>query len=393
MRYEEKMNRTLQAIPPSGIRKFFDLVSEMKDAISLGVGEPDFVTPWRYSEAAIYAIEKGETHYTSNWGLLPLRKEIRLYLEKRFGVSYREENEILVTVGASEGIDLSMRTLLNPGDEVVLPLPSYVSYAPLIRLSGGVPVGIPCKQEEGFIVTPQALESVLTERTRVLILPYPNNPTGAIMTKEELSALLPLIRKHDLMVVSDEIYAELTYSGRHVSFASLEDMQERTLTLNGFSKSFAMTGWRLGYVCGPAPILSQMCKIHQYAILCAGTQSQYAALEALRTERENGYRQVEEMRSVYHRRRNLMLSGFTKMGLSCFPPQGAFYVFPNIQSTSLSSFAFCEELLKKEKVACVPGDAFGENGEGFIRCSYATSNEKLAEALLRMQRFVKSTKR
>lgn len=390
MNYEKLLNRTVQEIPPSGIRKFFDIVNTMKDAISLGVGEPDFVTPWNICESAIYSIEQGRTHYSSNWGDLNLRREISDYLHARCGIDYNPNNEIIVTVGASEGIDLVLRTMLEPGDEVLIPDPSYVSYSPCVHLSGGVPVGIPTSADHGFKLLPEQLKACITPRTKALILPYPNNPTGAIMERADLEALAEVLKDTDILVISDEIYSELTYGGRkHVSFASIPGMFERTVTLNGFSKAFAMTGWRMGYACAPAPIARLMCKIHQFTILCAPVQGQAAAAEALRAGREDNYASVEKMRKVYDQRRRIMLDGFAKMGLPCFEPLGAFYVFPNIAGLNMKSDEFCEKLLREQKVATVPGTAFGASGEGYIRCSYATATDKIIEALRRIELFVR----
>lgn len=388
MNYDEIICRRVADVPPSGIRKFFDIVSEMKDAISLGVGEPDFVTPWAISEAAIYSLEKGHTHYTSNWGMIELRQLISEYLQNRCRISYNPKDEILVTVGASEGIDLALRAIIEPGDEVLVPEPSYVSYRPGVVFAGGTPVGVRTRAEDEFRMTAAALKEVITPRTKALILPYPNNPTGAVMGREELEELAQVVRERELLVISDEIYSELTYGGEHVSFASLPGMWPYTLTINGFSKSFAMTGWRVGYICGPGELISVMNKIHQYGILCAPRQGQAAALEALRSGRENGYEDVRQMRESYNRRRRLMVDGLRKMGLHCFEPRGAFYVFPSIQSTGLSSETFCERLLQEKRVACVPGTAFGPCGEGYIRCSYATAVDKLNVALERMADFI-----
>ena len=389
MNYDSIVNRTVADIPPSGIRKFFDIVATMKDAISLGVGEPDFVTPWNICESAIYAIEQGQTHYTSNWGTLELRREIARYLSHRCGLTYDPEKEIIVTVGASEGIDLALRTLIEPGDEVLIPEPSYVSYSPCVKLAGGVPVGIPTDASVAFRVLPGQLNAAITPRTKALILPYPNNPTGGIMERADLEAIAKVLEGTNIMVISDEIYSELTYGGRtHASFASVPGMFERTITLNGFSKAFAMTGWRMGYACAPAPIAKLMCKIHQYTMLCAPVQGQAAATEALRSGYENSYASVARMREVYDRRRRMMLKAFNDMGLDCFEPLGAFYVFPCIRSTGMTSEEFCERLLREQKVAAVPGTAFGASGEGYIRCSYATATDKVAEALRRIARFV-----
>ena len=389
MDYRRYLNPRVAAVPPSGIRRFFDLASTMKDAISLGVGEPDFVTPYHIRNAAIDSILDGETQYTPNRGLLPLRQEIGLYLEQRYNTPYDPETEIVVTVGASESIDVALRALVSAGDEVLVPEPSYVSYSPSVIFAGGTPVGVRTDAENGFRLTPEAVRAAITPRTKALILPYPNNPTGGVMPREELEALAQVVRETGILVISDEIYSELTYGGlKHVSFASLDGMAAYTLTINGFSKAFAMTGWRVGYVCGPAEIISVINKIHQYAILCAPRQGQVAALEALREGRANGYEDVIRMRESYDRRRRLMVDGFRQMGLACFEPLGAFYVFPSIEKTGLSSEEFCERLLAEERVACVPGTAFGACGEGHIRCSYATAVDKLNQALDKMARFM-----
>ena len=371
-------------IQPSGIRKFFDIVSEMKDAISLGVGEPDFETPWHIRDEGIYAFEKGRTFYTSNSGLLPLRQEISKYIQRTQGVKYSPANEILVTVGGSEAIDIALRALLNDGDEVIIPQPSYVSYAPCSYLAGGENVIINLKAENEFRLTPEELENAITEKTKILILPYPNNPTGAIMEKSDLEKIAKIIIEHDIFVISDEIYSELTYKGQHVSIISLEGMKERTLLINGFSKSYAMTGWRLGYCCGPDWLIRQMTKIHQYAIMCAPTISQYAAVEALK----NGYDDVKMMRESYNQRRRFLIDAFKKMGLECFEPYGAFYVFPCIKEFGMTSEEFATKFLQEEKVAAVPGTAFGDSGEGYLRISYAYSLEKLKIAMERLERFV-----
>lgn len=383
----------IACVPPSGIRKFFDIVSEMKDAISLGVGEPDFVTPWAYSDAAIYSMRAGHTHYTSNWGLIELRRAINEYQRERFGLEYRPENEILVTVGASEGIDLALRAIVNPGDEVLVPDPSYVSYAPGVRFSHGVCVPVPTRAENGFRITAQDVKAHITPKTKAIILPYPNNPTGAVMPESELRALADVLRESGVLVISDEIYAELTYAGTHHSIAAIEGMRDNTIVLNGFSKAFAMTGWRMGYLCAPAALAAGICKIHQYTILCAPSQGQAAALEALTSGKENNYASIERMRSTYDRRRRLLVKAFREMGLECFEPLGAFYVFPCIQSLGMSSEDFCERLLYEEKVAVVPGTAFGASGEGFIRCSYATATDKVQEAAQRIARFVERHRR
>lgn len=384
------MNPEIMAVPKSGIRKFFDVAATMPGAISLGVGEPDFVTPYHIRDAAINSLLDGETQYTSNWGLLSLREEIAYYMKNRFGVKYDPKNEILVTVGASEGIDLSLRVITNPGDEILIPEPSYVSYAPGVVFAGGTPVPMPTYEADAFALTPEAVEAAITPRTKAIILPYPNNPTGAVVGKKQLEKLAEVFIRHDLIVISDEIYAELCYSEEgHVSIASLPGMRERTFVLNGFSKAFAMTGWRMGYICAPAAFCDVMCKIHQYTILCAPRQGQVAAEQALRRGREDNYADVRRMRESYDQRRRLMVKSFREMGLSCFEPLGAFYVFPGIQKTGLSSDVFCERFLREHKVVCVPGTAFGASGEGYIRCSYATGLNQLMEALERMSAFVK----
>ena len=391
MNYDRYLNPEIAAVPPSGIRRFFDLASTMKNTISLGVGEPDFITPYHIRNAAINSIVDGETQYTPNRGLLPLRKEIAAYLAGRYQTEYNPDTEILVTVGASESIDAALRAIVSRGDEVLVPEPSYVSYSPSVIFAGGTPVGVQTRAETDFRLTPDAVEKAITPRTKALILPYPNNPTGAIMEKDDLEAIARVIREKQILVISDEIYSELTYGDRHhVSFASLPGMHELTLTINGFSKAFAMTGWRVGYICGPAPLIEVMNKIHQYSILCAPRQGQAAALEALRAGRENGYDDVVRMRESYDRRRRLMVDGFRSMGLDCFEPLGAFYVFPSIKSTGLDSETFCERLLREHSVACVPGTAFGACGEGHIRCSYATALDKLNTELERMQAFLSS---
>lgn len=388
MNYDRYLNARVAAVPPSGIRRFFDLAATMKDTISLGVGEPDFITPYHIRNAAINSIVDGETQYTPNRGLLALREEISGYLQKRYQITYDPQKEILVTVGASESIDVALRALISDGDEVLVPEPSYVSYSPSVIFAGGTPVGVETREDTDFRLSAQRVREAITPRTKALILPYPNNPTGAVMGREELEELAQVVRERELLVISDEIYSELTYGGEHVSFASLPGMWPYTLTINGFSKSFAMTGWRVGYICGPGELISVMNKIHQYGILCAPRQGQAAALEALRSGRENGYEDVRQMRESYNRRRRLMVDGLRKMGLHCFEPRGAFYVFPSIQSTGLSSEAFCERLLQEKRVACVPGTAFGPCGEGYIRCSYATAVDKLNVALERMADFI-----
>lgn len=379
----------VQNIKPSGIRKFFDIVSEMKDAISLGVGEPDFETPWHIRDEGIYAFEKGRTFYTSNSGLLPLRQEISNYIKRTQGTCYNLQKEILVTVGGSEAIDIGLRALINDGDEVIIPQPSYVSYAPCSYLAGGKNVFINLQAGNEFRLTPQELENAITDKTKVLVLPYPNNPTGAIMERKNLEEIAQVIKKHDIFVISDEIYSELTYKDKHVSIVSLDGMKERTLLINGFSKSYAMTGWRLGYCCGPDWLIKQMTKIHQYAIMCAPTISQYAAVEALK----NGDDDVKMMRESYNQRRRFLMDAFKKMRLECFEPYGAFYVFPCIKEFGMTSEEFATKFLQDEKVAAVPGTAFGDSGEGYLRISYAYSLEKLKIAMERLERFVNKLRR
>jgi aminotransferase len=386
---EKWVNPVVKAVPPSGIRQFFDIVNEVEGAISLGVGEPDFVTPWRMREAAIWSLEKGETHYTSNWGTPELRSAIAQYLRTRFELKYDPAREILVTIGASEGIDLALRTILRPGDEVLIPDPSYVSYAPCVMLAGGVPVGVRTGADEGFRMVPQAVRDALTPRSRAIILPYPNNPTGAVMERADLAALAEVIDEADLAVVSDEVYGELTYTAtRHVSIAELPGMRERTILLSGFSKSFAMTGWRLGYACGPDELMAAMVKIHQYTALCAPIMAQRAALEGLRFGLMDGFSEVASMRRSYNRRRRVIVDAFNKMGLPCFEPLGAFYAFPCIRSTGMTSQQFCEMLLREQKLALVPGTAFGPSGEGFVRASYAYSMGTIQEAMARLRAFL-----
>ena len=380
------LGKKIVDIKPSGIRKFFDIVVEMNDpeVISLGVGEPDFDTPWHVREEGIYSLEKGRTFYTSNAGLMELKVEIDRYLKRKCGVSYNPANEILITVGGSEAIDLAMRAMLDPGDEVILPEPCYVSYKPCVILADGVPVTIPLQEKNEFKLTAEELEAAITDKTKILVLPFPNNPTGSIMTREDLEPIAKLCIEHDIFVVSDEIYGALTYGTDHVTIASLPGMWERTVLINGFSKAYAMTGWRLGYACAPKEILAQMLKIHQFAIMCAPTTSQYAAVEAMR----NGDDDVEMMREAYNQRRRFLVHTFREMGLDCFEPFGAFYIFPSIKSTGMTSDEFAEKLLKEEKVAVVPGTAFGDSGEGFLRISYAYSLEELKTATERIARFV-----
>ena len=378
------LSKTITTIQPSGIRKFFDIVSEMKDAISLGVGEPDFDTPWHIRDEGIYSLEKGKTFYTSNAGLKELKIEISNYLKRRCNIKYDYEKDVLVTVGGSEAIDIAMRAMLDPGDEVLIPQPSYVSYVPCATLANGTPVIIELKAENEFRLTAEQLEAAITPKSKLLVLPFPNNPTGAVMERKDLEAIAEVIKKHDLFVLSDEIYSELTYLDEHVSIASLPGMKERTILINGFSKAYAMTGWRLGYACGPEVIISQMTKIHQFAIMCAPTTSQYAAVEALK----NGDDDVAMMREEYNQRRRYLVHRFKEMGLECFEPFGAFYIFPCIKEFGMSSDEFATELLKSQKVAVVPGTAFGECGEGFLRISYAYSLDDLKEALGRIEIFI-----
>lgn len=387
MDYQKLLSPTVVNIKPSGIRKFFDIAGTMEDVISLGVGEPDFPTPWEIRKAGILSLESGKTRYTSNRGLETLREEIGKYVERKYGVSYDAKSEILVTVGGSEAIDACIRAIASPGDEIIIPQPSYVCYEPITALCGCKPVIIETKAENSFKITPEELKSAITPRTKALILPYPCNPTGAIMEKADLEAIADVLRGTNILVISDEIYAELTFGEKpHTSIASINGMQERTVLINGFSKTFSMTGWRLGYACGPKPIMEQVTKIHQFAIMCAPTTSQYAAIEALR----NGDDAVAAMREEYDMRRRLIVNGFNKLGLSCREPKGAFYAFPCIRSTGMSSEEFCERLLYSEKVAIVPGTAFGESGEGFVRASYCYSTEHILEALKRIERFLNS---
>ena len=380
----DPLSKTIVTIQPSGIRKFFDIVSEMKDAISLGVGEPDFDTPWHIRDEGIYSLEKGRTFYTSNAGLKELRQEICHYMKRKQGIEYDPMQEVLITVGGSEAIDMGLRAMINPGDEVLIPQPSYVSYEPCAILAGATPVIINLKAENEFRLTAQELEEAITDKTKVLILPFPNNPTGAIMEKKDLEAIAEVIIKHDIFVMSDEIYSELTYKDKHVSIAELPGMKERTILINGFSKAYAMTGWRLGYACGPQEIIKQMTKIHQFAIMCAPTTSQYAAVEALK----NGDDDIARMRMAYNERRRFLINAFREMGLDCFEPYGAFYVFPCISEFGMTSEEFATRFLEEEKVAVVPGTAFGDCGEGFLRISYAYSLENLKVAIGRLQHFV-----
>lgn len=382
----KELNPEVLGIKPSGIRKFFDLVSEMKDAISLGVGEPDFETPWHIREEGIHSLEQGRTFYSSNAGLMELRNAISDKVREEHGISYHAKEEVMVTVGGSEAIDLAMRVILTPGDEVLIPEPCYVSYLPCAKMAYGVPVPIQLEEKDEFRLTPEKLEKAITEKTKLLILPFPNNPTGGIMEERDLEAIVPIILKHNLYVLTDEIYSALSYKGKHHSIIEFPGMRERTVYINGFSKAYAMTGWRLGYACAEERILKQMLKLHQFAIMCAPTTSQYSAVEALR----NGDADVRKMRDAYDERRRFLVYHLRKMGLDCFEPYGAFYVFPSIRKFGLSSEGFAEKLLKEEKVAVVPGNAFGASGEGFIRISYAYSLDNLKKAMERMERFIKS---
>ena len=382
--YESVISRRVQDIKPSGIRKFFDILESMTDAISLGVGEPDFQTPWHIRDAGIYSLEKGFTKYTSNAGMNDVRREICRYLDRRFDLHYRPEDQVLVTVGGSEAIDLAIRCVTNPGDEILIPEPSFVCYGPIASLASGVPVPIPLTAENEFRLSPEQLLAAVTPRTKALVLPYPSNPTGGIMEREDLEAIAPILRERGIIVLSDEIYAELTYGRKHVSMANLPGMAEQTIVVNGMSKCYSMTGWRLGYACGPKELISQMTKIHQYAIMSAPTTSQYAAIEAL----QNGDGDIEAMKEEYDGRRRYLVDGLRKLGLDCFEPRGAFYVFPCIRSTGLSSEEFCERLLVEQKVACIAGNAFGASGEGFVRMCYAASMDNLAEALRRIGLFL-----
>ncbi|MDM5198345.1 aminotransferase [Fictibacillus enclensis] len=380
------LSDSVQSIQPSGIRRFFDLASSMENVISLGVGEPDFVTPWNVIEASYHSLEQGYTAYTANAGLLELRKEITRYMRRRFGVTYNAENEMVVTVGASQAIDIALRAVVNPGEEVIVVEPSFVSYAPTVTLAGGVPVPVQTYSKNDFKLQPEHIEEAVTEKTKAILLCSPNNPTGTVLSKKDLQKIAQVVEKHDLLVISDEIYAELTYDEPYTSFPSVGNMRERTILISGFSKAFAMTGWRLGFACGPKDILQAMLKIHQYTMMCAPTMAQHAALEAL----VNGQKDVIRMKESYRQRRSLVTHALEEMGLSCHIPGGAFYVFPSIKSTGLSSEEFAEQLLLKEQVAVVPGSVFGESGEGHIRCSYATSIAKLEEAMKRIKRFIEN---
>lgn len=389
MDYNKLLTPTVVQMKPSGIRKFFDIANTMEDVISLGVGEPDFPTPWQIRKAGITSLENSQTRYTSNRGLEKLRAEITHYMKRKYNLTYRPEEEVLITVGGSEAIDACIRAVVSPGDEVIIPQPSYVCYEPITQLAGGVPVIIETKAENAFKLTPEELIAAITPRTKALILPYPCNPTGAIMEREDLEKIAAVLRDKNILVLSDEIYAELTFGGqKHVSIAEIDGMLERTVVVNGFSKTFSMTGWRLGYACGPAPIMAQITKIHQFAIMCAPTTSQYAAIEALRSCDEA----VEQMREEYDMRRRLIVHGFNKLGLTCREPKGAFYAFPSIQSTGMTSEEFCERLLYSKHVAVVPGPAFGQGGEGFVRASYCYSTEHIKEALHRIGEFLNELK-
>lgn len=389
MKPEDFLSPVVRNMPPSGIRKFFDIVNEMEDAISLGVGEPDFVTPWHIRNAGIEALKDGHTYYTSNWGLMELRKEISHWNKRKYNIDYNPSNEIFVTVGGSEAVDLTIRALVKPGDEVLIPEPCFVCYNPCVCLAGGIPVPIVTTADDNFKLTKQALLDKITDKTKLLILSYPNNPTGAIMTKEDLGEIVSVLKDKNIMILSDEIYSELTYSGEHASIAQFPEMKDRTVVVNGFSKAFAMTGWRLGYAMGHKDIIQAMIKIHQYAIMSSPTTSQYAAIDALK----NGDLDIEMMKKEYDIRRRVLVDGLNKLGLECFEPLGAFYVFPSIKSTGLSSNEFCEKLLEKQKLAVIPGSAFGSSGEGYVRISYAYSLDDIKAALKKIESFVKSVKK
>lgn len=389
MNMADMISPVVRSIPPSGIRKFFDLINEMKDAISLSIGEPDFDTPWNICEAGIYSLEKGHTHYSPNAGFMELREEIGIYMKRRFGLEYKPKTQITVTVGGSEGIDIALRALIAPGDEVIIPEPSFVAYKPCAILAGATPVIVKLRAEDEFKLTPELLEKAITEKTKVLVLPFPNNPTGAIMTREDLDKIVGILKDKNIVVISDEIYAELTYNVKHVSIASYPEMKDKTLVINGFSKAYAMTGWRLGYACGHPDLIAAMTKIHQFCIMSAPTTAQFAALEALRKSDDD----ILYMSKEYNRRRRVMVDGFRKSGLDCFEPLGAFYVFPSITSTGMTSAEFCEKLIMEEKVAVVPGTAFGECGEGFVRACYASSMDNINEAIKRIESFVERNKK
>ena len=389
MNYDQIISQKIQNIKPSGIRKFFDILEEMTDAISLGIGEPDFVTPWHIRDAGIYSLERGHTKYTSNAGMLELRREIANYLRRRFDLEYDYTNQILVTVGGSEAIDLAIRVLVNPGDEVIIPVPSFVCYGPLTEMAGGVPVYVELTAENGFRLTPEQLKAAITPRTKALVLPFPSNPTGGIMERRDLEAIAQVLEDNDIMVISDEIYAELTYGQRHVSPANLTQLYDRTVVVNGFSKSYAMTGWRMGYVCAPQPVVAAMTKLHQFGIMSAPTTSQYAAIEAMRSGDED----IAHMREEYDSRRRYLVENLNRIGLDCFEPKGAFYVFPCIRSSGLSSDEFCERFLREEKVAVIPGTAFGPGGEGYVRACYASSMRDLTESISRLDNFLQNLRR
>ena len=389
MNYDQIISQKIQNIKPSGIRKFFDILEEMTDAISLGIGEPDFVTPWHIRDAGIYSLERGHTKYTSNAGMLELRREIANYLRRRFDLEYDYTNQILVTVGGSEAIDLAIRVLVNPGDEVIIPVPSFVCYGPLTEMAGGVPVYVELTAENGFRLTPEQLKAAITPRTKALVLPFPSNPTGGIMERRDLEAIAQVLKDNDIMVISDEIYAELTYGQRHVSPANLTQLYDRTVVVNGFSKSHAMTGWRMGYVCAPQPVIAAMTKLHQFGIMSVPTTSQYAAIEAMRSGDED----IAHMREEYDSRRRYLVENLNRIGLDCFEPKGAFYVFPCIRSSGLSSDEFCERFLREEKVAVIPGTAFGPGGEGYVRACYASSMRDLTESISRLDNFLQNLRR
>ena len=389
MNYDQIISQKIQNIKPSGIRKFFDILEEMTDAISLGIGEPDFVTPWHIRDAGIYSLERGHTKYTSNAGMLELRREIANYLRRRFDLEYDYTNQILVTVGGSEAIDLALRVLVNPGDEVIIPVPSFVCYGPLTEMAGGVPVYVELTAENGFRLTPEQLKAAITPRTKALVLPFPSNPTGGIMERRDLEAIAQVLEDNDIMVISDEIYAELTYGQRHVSPANLTQLYDRTVVVNGFSKIHAMTGWRMGYVCAPQPVVAAMTKLHQFGIMSAPTTSQYAAIEAMRSGDED----IAHMREEYDSRRRYLVENLNRIGLDCFEPKGAFYVFPCIRSSGLSSEEFCERFLREEKVAVIPGTAFGAGGEGYVRACYASSMRDLTESISRLDNFLQNLRR
>ena len=389
MNYDQIISQKIQNIKPSGIRKFFDILEEMTDAISLGIGEPDFVTPWHIRDAGIYSLEQGHTKYTSNAGMLELRQEISKYLRRRFDLEYDGTNQILVTVGGSEAIDLALRVLVNRGDEVIIPVPSFVCYGPLTGMAGGVPVYVELTAENGFRLTPEQLKAAITPRTKVLVLPFPSNPTGGIMERQDLEAIAQVLVDNDIMVISDEIYAELTYGQRHVSPANIPQLYDRTVVVNGFSKSHAMTGWRMGYVCAPQPVIAAMTKLHQFGIMSAPTTSQYAAIEAMRSGDED----IAHMKEEYDRRRRYLVENLNRIGLDCFEPKGAFYVFPCIRSSGLSSDEFCERFLREEKVAVIPGTAFGPGGEGYVRACYASSMRDLTESISRLDNFLQNLRR